>query len=701
MVLGLLTGCGDVTGESPKIEGMETPKAEATAPPAAPAAPEHVPAEPIDDIAGRAFGLPVVERSTTAGATADAATSPAAGMAVAEATSSATITEPALTAPDPALAEAAGLYLRQAHDAKVHWRMWNKEAFAEAQGRNVPTLIVLGAAWSQDARHMDKVVFAEDAVAEKLNDAFVPVRVDADERPDIWARYRLAYEMINKVPATMPLLVFAMPDGRPFDIVSAVPAQSQGDVVGLEELMAQASTLYKDQQDAVTEQAGSIEEVLAQLLAAPRASETELSKDVAEQLAAELTNTISKAGADGVPAGRVGAFLLHYAADTNGAKARTAASDLLLSRFRSSQRDHVMGGYFSRVPGKADIQFGKLLSVQTEMISANARAFAQTDKGLHREAVTEVMRFCHDWLEDANGGFYTAQEPGVEGEEEGAYFTWTQEEIEQIAGDKAAATVFFTYLNAQAGKKTMLHVTDRLQKAADAAGVSYAQANKDLDTVRKKLTDARMAAEKVPMVDKSMLAGWNADMVCAYLEAVRLANYNDAKEFALKTADRIIEQMVSEKDGVARVLYKGRASNFGYLEDNVKVAAALVECYNATQQKEYLESALSIMNFVETRFVDKDSGLYRDFLDSGSAQAAGLLRLKRLPLEDDISRNPNAVAALTWYKLAIAQKDPKLKERGDRLVKAALERRSFSTEAMSTWGEAALVGLNGEPKYKN
>src|SRR5690606_10203195 len=124
--------------------------------------------------------------------------------------------------------------------------------------------------------------------------------------------------------------------------------------------------------------------------------------------------------------------------------------------------------------------------------------------------------------------FYTGQTPDVGGDDSGAYFTWTQEEIEELAGDSTAAKVFSTYLNAQSGKKTNLHVTDRLQKAADAAGVSYAEANKALESVRTKLNEARMAAEQVPVVDKSMIAGWNADMICAYLEAAELADISRA-----------------------------------------------------------------------------------------------------------------------------------------------------------------------------
>ncbi len=691
----VFSGCGDITGESPRIEADETPAVEQPETTPVPEAAQATPAgSGWNSVAERAFGLPVVERSTTGPEMAQVAAGETTGAV-------AYSSEPALTAPAAELADAASLYLRNAQEASVHWRMWGQGAFDEAAARNVSTIIVIGAAWSHDARQMDYTAFSNEGIASVLNEKFVPIRVDADERPDVWARYRMAYEVINKQRARPPLVVFAMPDGRPYDIVSYVPAQSEGDVVGLQQLLEQAEGLMTEQPEAVTEQATAIEGVLEQLLAAPRVENAEFSKETVVKLAGELQRVASGDDAELIRAGRVSAFLLHYGSAESSSDARNRGSELLLSRYRSGQRDHVMGGYFFRIPGSGDIQFGKILPIQSEMILANARGDVLASTSLHKEAVTEVMRFCHDWLEDPNGGFYTAQSPDLGDDDDGSYFTWTQEEIREIAGDEKKATVFSSYLNAERGKKTVLHVTGRLQNAADAAGVSYQEADRALDEVRLKLNEARMEAENVPMVDKSILAGWNADMVCAYLRASKLIDYDRAREFALKTADMIIENMVSERDGVARVFYRGQASGYGFLEDNVKVAAALLECHKVTDQAEYLESAQSLMAYVESQFLDQGSGLYRDHVKAGSSERTGLLRLKYLPIEDDIARAPNAVAAMVWFELHEATGNAEFKERGDRMIKAALERRLFTTEAMATWGEAALLSLHGSPSFNN
>ncbi len=690
----IFTGCDNLTGESPKIvsDDKATPVADAAHASKPSATPVASPGSAWNEVAQNTFAEKNAAITTPPLANADLPT-----------TAPAAPTGPipnALTAPDPALAESPGLFLRQAQNSSVFWRSWSPDAFREAEARGLPVLIMIGSAWSHDAAAMDNQVFTDPEISAKLNTDYVPIRVDADERPDIWSRYRMAYEAINKQLARPPLMVFALADGRPFDVVGPVPARGSEGNSGMLELMSQASEMYKDRQADVTAQAASIETVLAQLLAAPRAESADLSAELLDSMADGLASASTGNDSEALRAGRVGGFLLHHATDKSSGKSREAASELLLNRFRSGQRDHVMGGYFLRIPGSGDIQYGKLLPVQAEMISANARAFAATGKGLHKEGVTEVLRFCRDWLESPDGGFFACQAPDIGNEDSGGYFTWSREEINQIAEDEKSATVFSEYLNAQAGEKTNLHVTGKLQQAADTAGVSYAEALKGLDAVRVKLRNFRIGAEQVPMVDKSILAGWNADMVVAYLEAAELVGDETAREFALKTADMIVKSMVSEQDGVARVLYKGKASGYGFLADNVKVASALLKCYQVTNQQEYLDSAQSLMEFVEERFLDSDSGLYQDVANSAAWEQAGLLKLKRLPIEDDISRSPNAVAAMVWYQLSAAANKAEYKGRAERMVKAALERRPFNTEAVATWGEAGLMVQNGPPSFK-
>lgn len=686
--LGVITlgGCGELTGEKPEIVSATDDKTTVATVKATPAPETQSPAASSgwNNMAGIAFN---------SSGTGTLAPEPATTSSVTAPPTSATVAS-AVTAPDAAFAESPSLYLRTAQASKVHWRSWAPAAFTEAQSRQAAMLIVIGTSWDHNCNVMDAQVFDDAEISSLLNSDYVTVRVDADERPDVWSRYRMVYELINKQPATMPLTVYADAAGVPYDIVSAKLARSTESAVGLLEMAKQARDLYRSSPDDVKKQTASIESVLARLLVDPQTESAGSQADMLKGLTSAIARAAIEDGEGAVRGGRAAQALLASSAPAN----RGAGSELLLSRFRSGQRDHVLGGYFYRTPGLGSIQYGKLLPVQTEYITANAQAYGVSGKSLHKEAVGEVLRFCRDWLEAPEGGFYSSQAPDIDNDDNGSYFTWSADEIKAIAGTGSEATVFTTYLNAAAGQKANLHVTGRLQQAADAAGVSYEAANKALSAVRLKLSEARMNAEKIPMVDKSVQAGWNGDMIVAYLDAAKYTGDEQAGDFALKTANFIIESMISEKQGVARIMYKGRSQGFGYLEDNVKVAAALARCYEASGQKEYLDSAESLMEFVEAGFLDKSSGLYIDVLPS--ADSNGLVKLKRFPLEDEIACSSNAVAATTWLHLATHLGKPELKQRAERLINAAAVRRPFTTDTMASWAIALATLQNGILEYK-
>jgi uncharacterized protein YyaL (SSP411 family) len=580
----------------------------------------------------------------------------------------------------------------------VHWLSWSDQAFEQARRDNRPVVIDIGASWSHDSLQMEVATYQNKQVADALNSGFTTVKVDADLRPDIWARYQVAYELINKKRAELPLTVFALPDGRPFDCMSYVGPESKDKEAGMVELLGQVSKLMSDRRKEAESQADQVEAAVKKVLAGPAETNSSLDKKALETFKDFLTRrTDTESATDLIKAGRCALYLLHYYSDSGDKSVLKSASDLLLERFKSGQRDNVMGGYFSRLWPDGSVSFGKTLPVQAEFISANALAYAADKKSLHKEAVGEVLRFCRDTLEATDGGFYSSQAPDVGPDDDGSYFTWTPEEIRAIAGETPQTKVFEKYLNADSanGGRAILHVTSILQDAADAAGLDYNTALKALDEVRVKLHDARMAQQKFPYVNKAIMAGWNGDLICAYLDAFQYTGNTSARDFALKSADRIISSMVDGQKGVGHVLYKKQVSGYGFLDDNVKMAAALIRCFEVSGQHEYLDSARSLMDFVESRFLDNTTGLYRDTM---SSDKSGLMKLVRCPIEDDMTPSPNAVAAQVWYHFYQATSDDACRKISERLTGAAMARRGLSSGAMATWGEAASMLVNGSPK---
>lgn len=582
------------------------------------------------------------------------------------------------------LSDASSLYLRQSAESPVNWQLWNDDTFRAAQAMNRPILIDLGVSWSRRANQMNATTYDNEEVASLLNEKFVPVKVDADERPDIAGRYQTAFELINKRPADYPLIIFALPDGRLIDIMGPVSVNSEEGTPGLKDLLNQVTILLTENKDAALSQATGIENAITKLFI-PAAQPT-VSDFSSTDYGSVLQRSLNKMEA-GIPpySTAINSFLISNGSSENS----TFASNNLLEIFRSGQRDHVLGGYFSR-NSQNDILFGKLLPTQTGFITANILAYEKTKKGLHKEAVEEVLRFLADTFENQSGGFFSSQTPDIDAQDNASYFTWTADEIRSLVSSSADATVFSTYLNASVtgeNGKANLHVKARLQSAADAAGVSYDEALKALDRARLALTEARLTQEKFPYVNKEVIAAWNAEMISAFLKASEVLGIEHCKEFALKSADFIITNMISENDGVARVFYKDTPSQYGILEDNVLLAATLLDCYDVTKQSEYLDGARSMMDFANGVFMDKESGLYFDTAELGTDKN-GLLKFRRISLEDGKTSNANAVAAMNWARIGKATEDDNAKARAKQMVESARKRITVSTPAHISWANA-------------
>jgi uncharacterized protein YyaL (SSP411 family) len=496
------------------------------------------------------------------------------------------------------LAQSASPYLRAAAKSEIKWQPFSSATFAAAAQQGRPVLIDISTNWNHQSRLMAAEAYSEPTVVQALNEKFVCVKVDADFQPDIARRYGAAYRLINNRDSEYPLTAFALADGRPFDVLSYVPATAQGDQVGMAGLLKQVQDLFATQSAQVQKQAELIESKLTKQSMASAA--TTLNAEAARQAAATVAK---QKDASGASAAAVATAMLQIYSDGLDKSALENASKLLLDQFRSPLRDQVLGGYFHTVAADNVPRYEKLLPVQTSLLSANALAFAAGKKSMHKEAAEEILRFCRDTLEAQGGGFYASQDADTGPNDNASYFTWSRDEIFKLAGEDTATKVFAQYLNAGA-EKGPLFVTQKLQSAADANGASYDQALKALTDVRAKLREARMQQESVPYVNKAIFASWNSEGIAAYLDAYKYLGDSAARNFALQTADFIINNMVDPKQGVAHVFYKGQASEFGLLDDNAKFAAALMQCFEVSGQREYLESAESIMAYLERRFLD-------------------------------------------------------------------------------------------------
>lgn len=722
-----LSACGRKESAEPatRPEAVSSPAVGETGPPAVTG--QDAPAPPGDAVPPAAAPAPIPSSSPSpAGAAlspAESSTSPALtpapspeasaepallphAPAEARQTSAPVAASPALPSEPPVpLNQSSSPYLRQAARLPVKWSSWSAEALQRARSLNRPVLICIGANWSHACQVMDQTTWSDPEIARLVNEEFVAIRVDRDERPDLDARYQAAHAAINRRAGGYPLTVFALPDGRPFESLGFVGLESSGGQVGMKDVLRQISSIYSERLADAERMADAVERTLAQAAAQPGRT-AELDEDLVHRLHGTVsrqydakTETFGPSGQPKFPAAPAILALLHYYSDYGDSAALSAAGNALSRLYLSGLRDSVMGGYFRYAEDDAlqKPQFEKLLNVQAEMLSANALAHAATGKYLFKEAAQDVLVFIRDTFEaPETGGFYSSQEADLGPGDNGSYFTWTEDEVHEIVGNRTAANVFIRYFNIDKGRggRSVAYPTAKMQSVADTLKISRTEGIRHLDDVQQKLHDARMAQD-APYVNKTMIASWNSAMIGAYLDVYKYLGDTEARDFALKSANFLMRNMLSPEKGVARTLYKNQASGYGFLEDQVRFAEALLQCFEVSGQHEYLETATRLMEMVEARYLDPATGLYVDRID---AEPVGLMEVALRPVADTVSPSPNAVAAMNWYQLYQLTMKSEYRDRAERLVAAAAAQPGVEGLAACTLSRAAALVINGAPK---
>ncbi len=612
-----------------------------------------------------------------------------------------------------ALADSLSSYLRSQSTSPVAWQPWGADVFEIAEKLNRPVLLSIGVSWSDLVRSHDETVFGSSEVAALISEHFIAVKVDADERPEIAERYLSAHQLIHPENGEWPVIAFLLEDGRPFESVSAAPSAAATDPATFAAILRQVVDLYSNKRETLVQQANRIEKALAAQAPDParvRPLDAQLAAEVCarirENLGVKQTGeTYSRPKPWAILA------LLHAVSDgldgpetTKPAASNesnlSVATKLLTNYYRSSLRDPVLGGFFT---GALDADFrepmtAKLLPDQAAMLRAFSTAYAATGRRVFRDAGLEILRYMRDSLEREGGGFYSAQEAEPRGQAS-SYYTWSAAEIRQVVGPGRDVDVFMKYFNVVTDPPTQrcfLRPSRSLESVANEFKITYDEAQQALDRVRAKLREARLAQETFPRFNKSIVTSWNALAVSAYLDAYRFLGDEKAREFALLTMDWILDKLISETEGAAHYYAREKRELYGLLEDQVAVAQALLDCFRVSGKHEYLETAESIMTFIEANYADEQTGLYRD--QPKTAAAEGLLRIPRYYVFDTRIPSPNAQSAMIWLQLSWLTGKKEYMDRAQRLIRAVAGQENFWGDNSSQYAEALLLAVYGAPK---
>jgi uncharacterized protein len=582
-----------------------------------------------------------------------------------------------------ALMHARSSYLRSAMHQPIQWQEWGPEAFAQAKREDKPVLLDIGAVWCHWCHVMDRESYEDATLAPLINERFVAVKVDRDERPDVDSRYQAAVQAISG-QGGWPLTAVLTPDGRPFFGGTYFPRHDRYGRPGIERLLLTMSDAWRSQRDEVMESANSIIAAIehGEAFAGRGGS---LSPAITEKL-------VSSAIAQFDPHhGGFGAqpkfphpaaldLLLDAASRKGDAKAREVALVTLTKMAEGGIYDHVGGGFHRYSVDERWVvpHFEKMLYDNAGLLANYVHAWQSFPYPVFSTVVRETVAWMDGWLTDhRKGGFYGSQDADMTLDDDGDYFTWTRAEAAEVLSHGELEVAGTYYDVGELGDmhhnpaKNVLHVKQSLDALAKDMKREPAELTALLGSARSKLALAR-AARPSPYVDRTIYTGWNAMAISAYLQASAVLQVVGTREFATRTLDRILTEAWSEQDGLAHVVAyeagEGGPRIPGVLDDYALLVHACLDAWERTLELRYYHAAEMLAARMVRDFYDATGGGFFD--TAAQPDAIGALSARRKPLQDTPTPAGNPTAAAALLRLEALNGDAKLREIAEDTLEA-------------------------------
>ncbi len=564
----------------------------------------------------------------------------------------------------------------------MHWRPWSAAAFEQAHEEDKPILLDIGAVWCHWCHVMDHESYEDPAIAELLNDQWLCIKVDRDERPDVDARYQRAVLALTG-QGGWPLTAFLTSEGEVFYAGTYFPPDDRFGRPGFRSVLVSLARVYREQRDQVRAQAAEIVKHLETGAAEVKPGLPSIDTLVGATDGISRLFDFRHGGFGSQPKfPHPGAceFLLSRWFDTGEDALREMVERTLVAMGRGGIRDHVGGGFHRySVDAKWIVpHFEKMLYDNAELLKAYVSAASRlpddgpdTATGLYREVIQGILRWMEDVMIDPAGGYRASQDADVSAGDDGDYFTWTAEEARAASSPDEFAVLAQYYDIGQRGemhhdpRRNVLWIDRSMQDIAADLNLTVDQVEACLTSGLRSLTRAR-AKRPAPFVDPTLYASWNGMMVSAMLAATDLVPRAELREHAIRTLERLFSAAVATDHGLELPHAIG-GSVTGMLDDQVQCAQAALDVFERTGVSPWLERAATVMTHVWSAYRATDGGL-RDARRDRSEE--GLLSQELVPVQDTPTPSPNGTAAIVLSRLAELTGNAAWRSRRDELLGA-------------------------------
>ncbi|MGE3466024.1 MAG: thioredoxin domain-containing protein [Pyrinomonadaceae bacterium] len=574
--------------------------------------------------------------------------------------------------------ESSPYLLQHAHNP-VDWYPWGDEAFAKARAEDKPVLVSIGYSACHWCHVMEHESFEDEATAAIMNEHFVNIKVDMEERPDVDQIY-MNFVQLTTGRGGWPMNVFLTADKRPFFGGTYFPPQQRYGMPSWPQILISLAEAYRERRNELERSANEIVGELRRLSIVDTASGSP-STDLLDSAFASFSRTFDAVnggfgGAPKFPPAMSLEFLLRYHHRTGDDHALSMVSSTLTKMANGGIFDHLGGGFHRYAVDAIWLvpHFEKMLYDNAQLIRVYLHTFQVTGDEFYKRVAIKTLEYVKREMLDASGGFYSTQDADSEGEE-GKFFVWTPDEIREVLGEKYV-DIFNTYYDVTVegnfeGKNILNIKSDIYHPGANLDPIILEEWGSLEDALidwRRKLFEAREKRTK-PHRDEKVLTAWNGLMLAAFADAAAVLGDSAYLEVAEHNAKFIKSELVQKNGRLLRTWKDGRAKLNGYIEDYANVADGLLELYRASGDLAHLEEARRLADLMITEFWDEESGGFfftsndheelivrnKDFYDnatpSGNSVAADvLLRLAKFTGDERYER-----FAATTLRLAAAQ----------------------------------------------
>ncbi len=494
-------------------------------------------------------------------------------------------------------------YLSHHSHNPVDWYAWGEEAFDRARREDKPILLSIGYRACHWCSVMSRESFEDEAIAQLMNDNFINIKVDREERPDLDAIYMNAVQMMTG-SGGWPMTVFLTPDGKPFYGGTYFPPVDRYGMPGFPRVLISVAEAYRARRDEIENSAeGMLGELkrLDRVVAPKGGEEGGLSYEVADHAANHLLRARDPVhGGFGnkpkFPPSMALGFLLRQWRRTKDAGALDVVELTLNKMARGGMYDQLGGGFHRYSVDEKWLvpHFEKMLYDNALLSRVYTEAFLATGNEFYKRIAVETLDYVTREMTDKEGGFYSTQDADSEGEE-GKFFVWTPEEVTALLGEEDAR-LFNRYFDvSEMGNfegHSILRVDEDIDVIARLMRVSRERLAEVIERGRKVLFDAREKRVK-PYRDEKILTAWNGLMMRSFAEASRAFDRKDYLELAVRNADFLLTRL--RRDGrLLRTHKDGESKLNGYLEDYAYVVDGLLALYEASFDPRWFEEARAL-----------------------------------------------------------------------------------------------------------